>query len=163
MKYFPFLLILFNLTNSARAQEHHLPKKFFSYGVQGGTIGWSSSFVEPTQGTVPMSRTINTGITTNNPLRNGNRTSLCANTSLGLHASFSGQTNTKDMVSFGAGIFFNRSAYRFSLPYTLLFSGKEVKYWNENDMYFAFLPSVKYSWLNGAYQNDKRLSYTYFG
>lgn len=149
--------------NLLRAQEPAIPKRFISYGFQFSTLGWASSFTEPNQGSVPMSRTMNRGIAKMDLSRNGNKYSLSANTSLGFHASFSRQTNTRDLLSFGLGIFINRSSYSFTLPYTIIQKGTPIRFWYENNTYFACLPSLRYSWLNGSSNEKKYPGYTYFG
>ncbi|MBL7931579.1 MAG: hypothetical protein JNL60_06750 [Bacteroidia bacterium] len=163
MKQGSIVLSFLFLMNQLQAQEPVPPKRFASYGIQFGTLGWASSFVQPDQGSVVMARTMNRGIAKMDQKRNGARYTLSANASLGVHASFSRQTNTKDLLSFGVGLFLNRSSYSFTLPYTIVQNGIALKNWHENNTYLAVLPSLRYSWLNGSGNDKKYPGYTYFG
>lgn len=163
MKKAPFLITLFCVCGNLLGQPTSTSKRFFSYGLQLGAVGWTGSFVEPDQGTIPMNRTSNRVVARLEPKRNGYGYTFSASSSLGLMAYYSKQTSTRDVWSIGVSAFLNRRSYTFSLPYTIQMNGNTVRYWHENDRYIALLPSVKYRWQNNLNENSRRQRYTVFG
>jgi hypothetical protein len=159
------IALLFISVSGFKLHSQQLADKssYLTFGANVGTFGWAANSQQKIDGYQTFRRTLNSGPVLLTSADGNTKTSLSANTSIGVNLGYTWK-RTKHFYSLGAEWQRNKMCYSFTVPLAFPYKERTFSKMVESDIYDYTAAFAQYSWLksntwlNGSMYNYIRVS-----